>query len=153
MADHGKSGGDRLREYRRGRMMTQHEVAERLDELAWLLHKRHVGINPDMVSKWERGEKRPSPFYLKLLCALYDATSADLGFAPTRLSVTAPPPVGGYSTLQVDVLDLVGPSVEVLRASLFSLWRQDMLDRRQLLRALGVRRQPSGSVTLRCRSA
>jgi len=138
MADHSKSGGNRLREYRRGHMMTQQEVAERLDELAWLLHKRRVGVNPDMVSKWERGQKQPSAFYLKLLCTLYDAAPADLGFAPTRRTTTATATVAGNSPFQVDVLDLAGPSVEMLQASLFSLWRQDMLNRRQLLMALGV---------------
>ena len=138
MADHSMNGGRRLRDFRNGRMMTQQEVAERLDELAWLLHKRRVGVNPDMVSKWERGEKRPSAFYLKLLCALYDASPADLGFAPARPSVVSTAPVGSHPPLQADLLDLVGPSVEVLQASLFSLWRQDMLNRRQLLTALGV---------------
>jgi transcriptional regulator with XRE-family HTH domain len=138
MADQSMNGSPRLRDYRRGCMMTQQEVAERLDELAWLLHKRRVGINPDMVSKWERGQKRPSAFYLKLLCALYDASPADLGFAPARQSVIAAAPVGSNPPLQADLLDLVGPRVEVLQASLFSLWRQDMLNRRQLLAALGL---------------
>ena len=138
MADHNKSGGTRLREYRRGQMMTQQEVAGRLGELAWLVHKRHVGINPDMVSKWERGQKHPSDFYLKLLCALYDATPADLGLARTQRPITASATVAINPPFQVDVLDLVGPSVEMLQASLFSLWRQDMLNRRQLLKALGV---------------
>lgn len=138
MADQSKSGGTRLREYRRARVMTQQEVAERLDELAWMFHKRRVGINPDMVSKWERGEKRPSGFYLKLLCALYDASPADLGFAPARQPVLATASAGINPPLQPDLLDLVGPGVEVLQASLFSLWRQDMLNRRQLLAALGV---------------
>ena len=138
MADHSLSGVPRLRDYRSARMMTQQDVAERLDELAWVLHKRRVGVNPDMVSKWERGEKRPSSFYLKLLCALYDASPADLGFVPARSSVVATAHVGGGPPLQADLLDVVGPHVEVLQASLFSLWRQDMLNRRQVVVALGL---------------
>ena len=138
MADRSTNGSVRLRDFRRERMMTQQEVAERLEQFAWLLHKRRVGINPDMVSKWERGQKRPSSFYLKLLCALYDVSPADLGFGQPQPSVLTAASAGANPPMQADLLDLVGPGVEVLQASLFSLWRQDMLNRRQLLAALGL---------------
>ena len=32
-----------------------------------------------MVGKWERGFKRPSPFYQEKLCSLYDLTAEELG--------------------------------------------------------------------------
>jgi tetratricopeptide (TPR) repeat protein len=38
-----------------------------------------VGVNADMVGKWERGEKRPSKLYRRLLCLLYQATEEELG--------------------------------------------------------------------------
>src|SRR5579859_5310593 len=38
--------------------------------------ERIPGINADMVGKWERGEKKPSPYYQTRLCELYQ-TSAD----------------------------------------------------------------------------
>jgi hypothetical protein len=40
--------------------MTQHEVAQHIERLAWLLERRRVGVNADMASKWERGQKQPS---------------------------------------------------------------------------------------------
>src|SRR4051794_40294554 len=56
-----------LRELRIQRAMTQHDVAERLERLALLAEGVNVGVNADMVSKWERGEKRPSALYIRLL--------------------------------------------------------------------------------------
>src|SRR5687767_2962176 len=80
MAARDISGGGRLREFRQGLMLTQQDVAERLEHLAWVQHHRRVGVNADMVSKWERGEKRPSSFYLQLLCSLFDVSAGQLGF-------------------------------------------------------------------------
>lgn len=37
------------------------------------------GVNADMVGKWERGEKKPSPFYREKLCILYTTTADKLG--------------------------------------------------------------------------
>jgi hypothetical protein len=53
-----------------------------------------VGVNADMVGKWERGEKRPSKLYRRLLCLLYQATEEDLGLRT---------PIGTSPTLLTDV--------------------------------------------------
>ena len=49
------TGSTRLRALREERGWTQQEVAEQLSRLAFLRMKRHVGVNADMVAKWERG--------------------------------------------------------------------------------------------------
>src|ERR1022692_1127681 len=69
----------RLRALREERGWTQQEGADQLSRLAWLRHRERVGVNADMVAKWERGEKRPSPPYRDLLCLLYAADAQSLG--------------------------------------------------------------------------
>src|SRR6266550_1021781 len=38
------------------------------------------GVTADMVSKWERGERKPSRFYQTKLCLLYNMKADQLGF-------------------------------------------------------------------------
>lgn len=71
---------DALRYQRLLRGWSLHRVADELSELSLKLHGRGCGANGDMVGEWERGVKRPSPFYQELLCLLYDATADQLGF-------------------------------------------------------------------------
>jgi transcriptional regulator with XRE-family HTH domain len=69
----------RLQEHRMRLGLTQEAVAEELARLAWVHYDMRVGVNADMVGKWERGEKRPSKLYRRLLCLLYQATEEELG--------------------------------------------------------------------------
>ena len=82
----------RLQQHRARADLTQEAVAEELATLAWVHHGIRVGINADMVGKWERGEKRPSKLYRRLLCLLYQASEEQLGFrtpvATEQLAVT-----------------------------------------------------------------
>ncbi len=39
-----------------------------------------VGTSEDVVSRWERGERRPSPFFQEKFCLLYGKNAAELGF-------------------------------------------------------------------------
>ena len=48
--------------------LTQQEVAEALAALAWEHDHEQLGVDTDMVSKWERGAKRPRRLYRRLLC-------------------------------------------------------------------------------------
>jgi DNA-binding transcriptional regulator YiaG len=57
----------RLQEHRTRLDLTQEAVAEELARLAWVHYGMRVGVNADMVGKWERGEKRPSKLYRRLL--------------------------------------------------------------------------------------
>ena len=83
----------RLRELRELCGLTQQQVAEQLGLLAWKRKGRRVGVNADMVSKWERGQKRPSPLYRELIQLLYCAPAQPLGgdSALTASSLTGPP--------------------------------------------------------------
>jgi len=45
--------------------------------------ERIPGINADMVGKWERGEKKPSPYYQTRFCELYQTSADRLGFVPS----------------------------------------------------------------------
>src|SRR5436190_23423692 len=80
-----------LREARRDRGWTQEEAADQLARLAWVRCGERVGVNADMIAKWERGEKNPSTRYRELLCLLYGATPEYLGIARTSRSKTRPP--------------------------------------------------------------
>jgi len=46
-------------------------------------HREHVGVNADMVAKWERGMKGVSPRYRELLCRLFGVTPDQLGLKNT----------------------------------------------------------------------
>jgi tetratricopeptide (TPR) repeat protein len=72
----------RLRQHRARLTLSQEEVAEELAKLAWVENEIKVGVNADMVGKWERGEKRPSKLYRDLLCRLYKTSPEELGFRP-----------------------------------------------------------------------
>jgi hypothetical protein len=62
-----------------------------------------VGVDGQMVSKWERGEKRPSRFYRQLLCLLYSTTEEQLGLRVLEVVSTAE---DGYDRLEpVDTLE------------------------------------------------
>jgi len=47
---------------------------------------RLVETSEDVVSRWERGERKPSPFYQEKFCALYGKTAEELGFLPPYLN-------------------------------------------------------------------
>lgn len=66
--------------------MTQAKVAEAVAALAWEHHAERLGIDAMMVSKWERGQKRPRRPYRRLLCLLYGRTEAELGVRPAPLT-------------------------------------------------------------------
>ncbi|MCW3037858.1 MAG: putative transcription factor, like protein, partial [Actinobacteria bacterium] len=59
--------------------LTQQEVADALLALAWEHDHEKLGVDAAMVSKWERGQKRPRKLYRLLLCRLYDTTEEQLG--------------------------------------------------------------------------
>jgi len=108
----------RLQEYRRRLDLTQDQVADELRRLAWEHFGVRVGVDAQMVSKWERGEKRPSRFYRQLLCLLYSTTEEQLGLRVLEVVSTAQ---AGYDRLK-QPLDL----------------SEDGLNRRELLRTTGA---------------
>lgn len=50
--------------------------------------RESVGVNADMVAKWERGVKGVSPRYRELLCRLYGVTQDQLGLKNTARTTT-----------------------------------------------------------------
>src|SRR5947209_7963554 len=81
----------RLKAHRLRAGLTQAEVAESLAALAWDHDQERLGVDANMVSKWERGITRPRKLYRRLLCSLYGATEQDLGLR----SLPADTPVDG----------------------------------------------------------
>jgi DNA-binding transcriptional regulator YiaG/tetratricopeptide (TPR) repeat protein len=62
----------RLQWHRHRLRLTQEQVAEQVALIAWERFAVRVGVDARMVSKWERGEKRPSRLYQECLQLLFD---------------------------------------------------------------------------------
>jgi transcriptional regulator with XRE-family HTH domain len=62
----------RLQWHRHRLRLTQEQVAEQVALIAWERFAVRVGVDARMVSKWERGEKRPSRLYQKCLRLLFN---------------------------------------------------------------------------------
>ncbi|HEV3156695.1 MAG TPA: helix-turn-helix transcriptional regulator [Candidatus Baltobacteraceae bacterium] len=80
----GATGTDCLQDFRLKRGITQEEVAEELIRLAEAAGLE-VRVDASMISKWERGQKRPRRHYRRLLCRLYEATEEDLGLTVPKV--------------------------------------------------------------------
>src|SRR3954471_2074663 len=129
----------RMRAHRARLALTQQEVADGLARVAWVEEGRSVGVNADMVSKWERGDKRPSRFYLRLLCSLYQTTPEGLG---ERTNPSASQPIAS-DTLPVAATGMFVPpyvdfdasstDMELILPKLLQLWRKESMQRRDLL--------------------
>ena len=127
----------RLRKARESRHLTQAEVAERLAELAWYRDHSRLGISSDMVSKWERGEKRPSRLYRQLLCLLFGTSLEELGLGTAaRMSSSEITPVSDVPW--ADVLVALGADGQLLHHQLNQLWENDLVRRRELLKSIGL---------------
>ena len=134
----------RLRPLREDRGWTQQEVAEQLARLAWLRHREHVGVNADMVAKWERGEKRPSPRYRELLCLLFgaDAQALGIGGAVQPLTGVGSEPDEGslIATLggAASLLDQLGAAGAILQPRMFGVWKDELMHRRAVLKLISL---------------
>src|SRR5216683_2082115 len=134
----------RLRALREERGWTQQDVADQISRLAWLRRREHVGVNPDMVAKWERGEKRPSPRYRDLLCLLFgvDAQGLGAGGAAQLVTGTRSEPDDGslIATLggAASLLDQLGAAGAILQPRMFDVWKDELMHRRALLKLMGL---------------
>ncbi|MGH3628606.1 MAG: helix-turn-helix transcriptional regulator [Sciscionella sp.] len=153
-AEKGRAGMEKsrrsgLRDARLDRGWTQEEAADQLARLAWLRHRERVGVNADMIAKWERGEKNPSPRYRELLCLLYGATPEYLGIARNpRGAVGSPPKAVSIALTErslVDalggaaaILDQLGTAGGILQPRMFDAWKDDVMQRRAVLRLIGI---------------
>ena len=130
-----------LRHLRNARGWTQQDVADRLVKLAWMRKPRkNVGCNADMVAKWENGRKGVSPLYRELLAKLYGVTIAQLGIDPDaepaeQASETDRSLVSFLDTA-AGLLDQLGAAGAVLQPQLFSLWKDEIANRRAMFALL-----------------
>ncbi len=80
-----------LRRLREERGWSLRRVADELCLLAEAEDENRIpGVNANMVGVWERGWKRPSPFYQALFCQLYHCTASHLGFVHEETVPLAP---------------------------------------------------------------
>lgn len=130
----------RLRELRLDQGWTQQEVAERVERLAWS-RREQVGINQDMVAKWERGARGVSARYRRMLAAVFQVSVEQLGLPPTT-KVEAKRPKRDENTLiamldsAADLLSQLGGSGQAVRANVLAAMTDEALDRRSLLAML-----------------
>ncbi len=130
----------RLRELRIELGWTQQEMADRIGHLAWMERREHVGVNADMVAKWERGVKGISPRYRELLCRLFGVTPDQLG-----LKNTPPTTAGRGRSLSDDqslvamldnaagLLDQLGAAGTALAPHMLHAWKDAVTTRRTML--------------------
>jgi transcriptional regulator with XRE-family HTH domain len=129
-----------LRELRTDLGWTQQELADRIGHLAWMERRERVGINADMVAKWERGVKGISPRYRELLCRLFGVTPDQLGLKNTP-SVTADRtrPLTDDQSLVVmldnaaGLLDQLGAAGTALAPHMLHAWKDAVTTRRTML--------------------
>jgi transcriptional regulator with XRE-family HTH domain len=72
--------GLNLKAYRLRRGLTQTQVVAEVYKRAVARGEGKPGLDPCAVSRHENGHKRPSPYYQKLYCEVYEASPAELGF-------------------------------------------------------------------------
>jgi transcriptional regulator with XRE-family HTH domain/predicted negative regulator of RcsB-dependent stress response len=130
----------RLRELRTDLGWTQQELADRIAHLAWMERRERVGINADMVAKWERGAKGISPRYRELLCRLFGVTPAQLGLKNTPLATadhTRPLPDDQSLVAMLDnaagLLDQLGAAGTALAPHMLHAWKDAVTTRRTML--------------------
>lgn len=136
-----------LRQARKAIRLTQAGVAERLAELAWHREHRRVGVNADMVAKWERGDKAPIPTYQELLCLLFDATPTELGIAEADpvANGSIPRMIAEPSDVPwAQILLVLDAPGRLLHRHLVEEWENDLLKRRELLRSVGLTAMAAG---------
>lgn len=70
----------RLRTCREERGWSQERLASEIRRFSVIHEGREAGVTGNMICKWEKGDKKPSLRYQRLLRALFERSSAELGF-------------------------------------------------------------------------
>jgi transcriptional regulator with XRE-family HTH domain len=130
----------RLRELRTDLGWTQQELADRIAHLAWMERRERVGVNADMVAKWERGVKGVSPRYRELLCRLFGVTPAQLGLKNTppitaerSRSLTDDQSLVAMLDNAAAILDQLGAAGTALAPHMLHAWKDAVTTRRTML--------------------
>jgi transcriptional regulator with XRE-family HTH domain/tetratricopeptide (TPR) repeat protein len=135
----------RLRELRTELGWTQQEMAERIAHLAWMERRERVGVNADMVAKWERGAKGISPRYRELMCRLFGVTPDQLGLRHTSPAVTdrTRSRTDDQSLVAMldnaaGLLDQLGAAGTALAPHMLQAWKDAVTTRRTMLGLLDL---------------
>lgn len=134
----------RLRALREEQGWTQQEVADQVSRMAWLRRNEHVGVNADMVSKWERGKKRPTPLYREMLGLVFRTDAHGLGLGgPAGIDVGARGEADGNSLIETlggsaSLLDQLGVAGSILQPRMFDVWKDELVQRRAMLKLMGL---------------
>lgn len=134
----------RIRQLREERNWTQLELADQLARLAWLRNRERVGVNADMVAKWERGAKGVSARYRDLLCTLFgvEPGANRVGFQPASRDRMAGHDVDGTlaSTFgeTAALLEQLGAAGAVLQSKMFDVWKDEIMRRRSFLKLVSL---------------
>lgn len=80
MSGTGRTPNGRLRLCREEKGWSQERLAVELRRFAVMHEGREAGVTGNMICKWEKGDKKPSLRYQRLLRALFHRSSAELGF-------------------------------------------------------------------------
>jgi len=141
------AGRIRIRELRKARGWTQRDLADQVARLAWIRKEERVGITGDMVAKWERGEKRPVRLYRELLCLVFGVSVDELGLgqgnpADADGAVTASSTMDSSVLALMDgataVLEQLGEAGAILQPRMFETWKDELMQRRALLKLIGL---------------
>jgi hypothetical protein len=79
----------RLRTSREERGWSQERLATELRRFAVAHEGREAGVTGNMICKWEKGDKKPSLRYQRLLRALFNRSSVELGFVDDAASMAS----------------------------------------------------------------
>lgn len=131
-----------IRSLRQERGWTQRDLAEQLARVAWLCRRERVGVNADMVAKWERGAKGVSARYAELLGLLFGVPASTIGIAASSTSphgVTTPG-VALAETLgeTAALLDQLGSAGDILQAKMFDVWKDEIMRRRAFIKLVSL---------------
>src|SRR5258708_16889610 len=105
----------RLRLQRRLRGWSQEDVAVGLFRVASAVGETELGVDATMVSRWERGTRRPRPKYVRLLCRLFDLPAEQLGLVEdSEMDLLPPLPADGMEGHETNRRDFLQRAATLL---------------------------------------
>jgi transcriptional regulator with XRE-family HTH domain len=104
----------RLRLQRRLHGWSQEDVASGLHRVAASLGQPELGVDSTMVSRWERGTRKPRPRYVRLLCCLFDLPADALGIGDEVDAQRLAPGANGAPEDDVDRREFIRKVTELL---------------------------------------
>jgi transcriptional regulator with XRE-family HTH domain len=138
------TGNPQLRALRQERGWTQQELADQVQRMAWLRRNEQVGVNADMVSKWERGKKLPIRLYREMLGLVFGTDAQGLGFGgPAAPGVGGRGEIDGNSLIETlggaaSLFDQLGIAGSILQPRMPEVWKDELVQRRAMLKLMAL---------------